>query len=157
MQEIRGEIAMTDTQTEQLTGRALDAAVAERVMGLKIAHHDWPCGRDPETGTYVAAPSLEEARELSWLYYERGPIQVCPRGCREPVPFYSRDIADAWTVHQKMIANWDTLWDYAREMLALNESSGALKIDIARSLLKALTPELICRAALAAVGGRDDG
>lgn len=164
MQEIRGEIAMTDTQTEQLAGRALDAAVAERVMGLKIADHNWPCGRDPESGAYVAAPSLEEAQELSWFYYERGPIQACPmgcrepiRGCREPIPFYSRDIADAWTVHQKMIANWDTLWDYAREMLALNESSGALKIDIARSLLKALTPELICRAALAAVGGRDDG
>jgi hypothetical protein len=33
MQEIRGEIAMTDTQTEQLTGRALDAAVAEHVIG----------------------------------------------------------------------------------------------------------------------------
>jgi len=72
-------------QTDKLTGRALDAAVAERVMGLKIAHHDWPCGRDPETGAYVAAPSLEEARELSWLYYERGPIQACPRDFREPM------------------------------------------------------------------------
>lgn len=30
---------------DKLTGRALDAAVAERVMGLKIAHHDWPSGR----------------------------------------------------------------------------------------------------------------
>jgi len=143
-------------QTDKLTGRALDAAVAERVMGLKIAHHDWPCGRDPETGTYVAAPSLEEARELSWLYYERGPIQVCPRGCREPVPFYSRDIADAWLVHERMIADWDTLWDYAREMNALVGSRGIRKIDVTMGLLQALTPELICRAALAAMGGRVD-
>jgi len=105
---------MTYDEVMALSGRELDAAVAERVMGHKALAH-------------------------------------------AQTPFYSRDIADAWTVHQKMIANWDTLWDYAREMLALNESSGALKIDIARSLLKALTPELICRAALAAVGGRADG
>jgi len=153
MQEIRGEIAMTDTQTEQLTGRALDAAVAERVMGLKIAHHDWPCGRDPETGTYVAAPSLEEARELSWLYYERGPIQVCPRGCREPVPFYSRDIAEAWPVHQRMLDTQPGEYAFAFQRLA------GLWDLWGRTLqaLKAITPELICRAALAAAGGRADG
>jgi len=154
----------TDTQTEQLTGRALDAAVAERVMGLAIADHDWPCGRDPESACYIAAPSLEEAQELSWFYYERGPIQACPmgcrepiRGCREPIPFYSRDIADAWLVHERMIADWDTLWDYAREMNTLVGSRGMRKIDVTMGLLQALTPELICRAALAAVGGRVDG
>lgn len=136
-------------ESKELTGRALDAAVAERVMGLKIAHHDWPCGRDPETGAYVAAPSLEEAQELSWPYCERGPVQVCPRGCREPIPFYSRDIEDAWMVHQRMIADWETLWDYARELNALVGSLGARKIDVAMALLKELTPELICRAALA--------
>ncbi|MGI6227314.1 MAG: hypothetical protein ACOYJ1_13775 [Peptococcales bacterium] len=153
MQEIRGEIAMTDTQTEQLTGRALDAAVAERVMGLKIADHNWPCGRDPESGTYVAAPSLEEARELSWLYYERGPIQVCPRGCREPVPFYSRDIAEAWPVHQRMLDTQPGEYAFAFQRLA------GLWDLWGRTLqaLKAITPELICRAALAAAGGRADG
>ncbi len=141
----------------RLTGRALDAAVAERVMGLAIADHNWPCGRDPESGAYVAAPSPEEAQELSWFYCERGPIQMCPRGCREPIPFYSRDIADAWLVHQRMIANWERLWDYAREINTLVGSRGIRKIDVTMGLLQALTPELICRAALAAMGGRDDG
>ena len=41
MQEIRGEIAMTDTQTEQLTGRALDAAVG--ITGLPKAHGVYEC------------------------------------------------------------------------------------------------------------------
>ena len=41
MQEIRGEIAMTDTQTEQLTGRALDAAVG--IQGLPKAHGVYEC------------------------------------------------------------------------------------------------------------------
>lgn len=113
MQEIRGEIAMTDTQTEQLTGRALDAAVAERVMGHKALAH-------------------------------------------AQTPFYSRDIADAWLVHERMIADWDTLWDYAREMNALIGSRGIRKIDVTMGLLQALTPVLICRAALAAMGGRSD-
>jgi hypothetical protein len=139
----------------RLTGRALDAAVAERVMGLAIADHNWPCGRDPESGAYVAAPSPEEAQELSWFYCERGPIQMCPRGCREPIPFYSRDIADAWLVHERMIADWDTLWDYAREMNALVGSMGARKSDVAMALLKGLTPEIICHAALVATARRD--
>ena len=41
MQEIRGEIAMTDTHTEQLTGRALDAAVG--IRGLPKAHGVYDC------------------------------------------------------------------------------------------------------------------
>jgi len=157
MQEIRGEIAMTDTQTEQLTGRTLDAAVAERVMGLEIAHHAWPCGRDPESGCYIAPQNLETAQEWAWLYDERGPVQARQHGYVEPIPFYSHDIADAWLVHERMIADWDTLWDYAREMNALIGSRGIRKIDVTMGLLQALTPELICRAALAAVGGRVDG
>ena len=139
------------TQTDKLTGRTLDAAVAERVIGLKIAHHDWPCGRDPETGAYVAAPSLEEARELSWLYYERGPIQACPRGCREPIPFYSRDIAEAWIVHQRMLDTQPGEYAFAfQRMTGLWDLWGRTL-----QVLKAITPELICRAALAAMTKHD--
>ena len=110
MQEIRGEIAMTDTQTEQLTGRALDAAVAERVMGHKALAH-------------------------------------------AQTPFYSRDIADAWLVHQRMLETQSGEYAFALQRLA------GLWDLWGRTLqaLKAITPELICRAALAAAGGRADG
>jgi len=42
-------------------------------------------------------------------------------------------------------------------MNALIGSRGIRKIDVTMGLLQALTPVLICRAALAAVGGRSDG
>ena len=143
------------TQTDKLTGRALDVAVAERVMGLKIAHRDWPCGEIFD-GAYVAAPSLKAAQEEPWYYPESGPVYKVSAyegspsiSTYELIPFYSRDIAEAWPVHLKMIADWETLWDYARELNALVGSLGARKIDVAMALLKELTPELICRAALA--------
>ena len=76
---------MTYDEIMALSGRELDAAVAERVMGHKALAH-------------------------------------------AQTPFYSRDIADAWLVHERMIADWDTLWDYAREMNALIGSRGIRKI-----------------------------
>lgn len=143
-------------ESKELTGRALDAAVAERVMGLKIAHHDWPCGEIFD-GAYVAAPSLKAAQEEPWYYPWSWPVyEPSPMSMYSPVPHYSTDIADAWMVHQRMIANWERLWDYAREINTLVGSRGIRKIDVTMGLLQALTPELICRAALAAMGGRVD-
>ena len=110
MQEIRGEIAMTDTQTEQLTGRALDAAVAERVMGHKALAH-------------------------------------------AQTPFYSRDIAEAWPVHQRMLDTQPGEYAFAFQRLAGLWDLWGHTLQV----LTALSPELICRAALAAMGGRVDG
>lgn len=152
------------TQTDKLAGRALDAAVAEQVMGLNVVAHDYPYGLDPRDGYIVPNPEVadEVAEGAPWFYNERGPVYLDPICESSPtitalevVPFYSRDIAEAWQVHLKMISDWDTLWDYAREMNALAGILGARKADVAMGLLKSLTPENICRAALAAVGVKD--
>jgi len=97
-------------QTDKLTGRALDAAVAERVMGLKALAH-------------------------------------------AEIPFYSRDIAAAWTVHQRMLDTQPGEYAFAIQCLAGLWDLWGRTLQV----LKAMTPELICRAALAAAGGRADG
>lgn len=141
------------TQTDKLTGRTLDAAVAERVMGLKIAHHDWPCGEIFD-GAYVAAPSLKAAQEEPWYYPWSWPVyEPSPMSMYSPVPHYSTDIAEAWPVHQRMLDTQPGEYAFAFQRLA-----GAWDLwGRTLQVLKAIAPELICRAALAAAGGRADG
>lgn len=98
-------------------GRALDALIAEQVMGLQVVARDWPCGYVPG-GEYEASPWPEG--RASW-YTDRGPICVHDGDlwppedlCDDdnpgliakvtPVPFYSTDIAAAWQVVEHMIA-----------------------------------------------------
>jgi hypothetical protein len=138
---------------DKLTGRALDAAVAERVMGLKIAHHDWPCGEIFD-GAYVAAPSLKAAQEEPWYYPWSWPVyEPSPMSMYSPVPHYSTDIAEAWTVHQRMLDTQPGEYSFGIQRLAGLWDPWGRTLQV----LKAITPELICRAALAAVGGRSDG
>lgn len=144
-------------KSEQLTGRALDAAVAEQVMALGPIIPDWPCGINEE-GCYVAAADEHEAKELPHIFSECGPAYVPPAlhgtpGAEpEPVPFYSRDIADAWLVHQRMLDTQPGEYAFAFQRL-----SGLWELwGRTLHVLRAITPELICHAALAAVGGRGD-
>ena len=96
-------------------GRKLDAEVAEKVMGLTVVSHDWPCGRDPECGFYEATHFIPP---IGGWFNEKGPViardeegwppqpsweedfgDAVPKdemsAYVEPVPFYSTKIADA--------------------------------------------------------------
>jgi len=95
--------------------RELDALVSEKVMGLHIYSHTWPCGYEPECGCYEAA-SIGASREYAW-HNENGPVfidQDCDGDIPwlEPVPFYSTDIATAWQVVEKMTEHVELEYDF---------------------------------------------
>lgn len=134
-------------------GRKLDALVAEKIMGLRVVAHDWPCGRDPEFGDYEAASFWEEEME------ERGPVYVPEDGSWppkylldvkahyayvEPVPFYSTDIAAAWQVVEKMIT------DKGLFCLTIDDESDGFWCHFGNCAHEAYgtAPEAICKAAL---------
>ena len=115
--------------TDELTGRALDAAVAEEVMGLNVVHRAWPQGYPPDSCQPEAMRfcTTEEAEALHaeprgpW-YTEAGPVHATSdddwppqewehgwgddtHHCMvEAVPPYSTDIAAAWQVVEKLTA-----------------------------------------------------
>ena len=96
--------------SEEVAGREIDVLVAEKVMGLTIAHRDWPCYTPPDGSTYEAAVE-DDGGAVPWGG-ERGPVYF--RGTPyvdngtpesawyEPVPFYSTDIAAAWLVVERV-------------------------------------------------------
>lgn len=70
------------------TGRELDALIAEKVMGLSLAH--MPDARDSKSGVIVSEISdsdvyFWDGRERDW----------------SPIPNYSTDVAAAWEVVEK--------------------------------------------------------
>ncbi len=98
-------------------GRALDALVAERIMGLNIVARDWPCGQDPEGGYYRAAMCREWGTGPDGLWGERDivfaddpddwpPYEVkgIDYKCAHvwPVPAYSTGIEAAWRIVETM-------------------------------------------------------
>lgn len=129
--------------TNELTGRVLDAAVAERVMGLTLGEPDWPCWRSYDDGSLNPHQIPARARDDD----ERHPVTITD-GYREVVPFFSTDIAAAWQVVERLRltvgyagnAGWyagpgeDGDWDCWSYFAVAQTAS-----------------EAICRAALAAV------
>lgn len=126
--------------SEQLTGRELDAAVAERVMGWWLCDDDgtWR-GSD---GSAIGGSGAFQAFEEEW----------------SP----STDIAAAWLVVSAMA---DKGWSARVESPALvsrdvrcmfsipheDEEFGQITAEVEAYAITA--PEAICRAALAAIGG----
>lgn len=101
-------------------GRELDAAVAERLMGQQVVGEAL-CWRNPEcTGLLVdlyqehdSMGGYNAGRQPVWVDHcscdiERDPDIAQIGGhstfCLEVVPFYSRDIAAAWQVVERLIA-----------------------------------------------------
>ena len=106
-----------------LSPRDLDVLIAEKVFHLKVVARDWPCGYDPECGHYAASYFLPPVGHW-WtgkdaVYIPEGDkwppertIEIDPEAEQvdpderfawvEPVPFYSTDIAAAWTVVEKV-------------------------------------------------------
>ena|SRR3990167_5839708 len=150
--------------------RELDALVSEKVMGLHIYSHTWPCGYEPECGCYEAA-SIGASREYAW-HNENGPVfidQDCDGDIPwlEPVPFYSTDIAAAWRVVEKLQESGLTLHLF-REPTGVwkhtNWQAEFYHLDIPvteREIVEAISPTVaraICLAALKALGVEvDDG
>lgn len=66
---------MRDYTPEQL--RKLDGLIEQHVFGHEIVCWDWPCGREPECGTYEASMSQNNGEDFRW-FIERGPVYVDP-------------------------------------------------------------------------------
>lgn len=91
-------------------GRELDALVAE-AMGVNVVARDWPCGYWPDGGGYDADTEAAHKNTAAW-FSDRGPVFAVgqgwpprllpgldrPMASVRPVPFYSTDIAAAWTI-----------------------------------------------------------
>src|SRR5512142_2017369 len=93
--------------SEYEAGRELDALVAER-LGLGPVERDYPCGIHPGCCEYEAPETRERATHFD---DERHPVYHV----RHPyyneavvVPWYSTDIAAAWTLVEKAseTGNW---------------------------------------------------
>ena len=151
-------------------GRELDALVAEKVMGLEIVHHEWPCGYLPDAQSKEAAhPNWDaafnikvplelrdpaDATDDAW-YGERRAVFAHRRidgsfAYVVPVPEYSTDLAAAWEVMARFLHDWQIDihgcaegWEVALLSQEGDEVFG--ESDTA--------PLAICRAALKAVGG----
>lgn len=103
--------------TDIPAGRELDAALAERVMGLRVVHPAWPCGYYPDgCSIEIMHAADDENREPDSWHTELRPIHQVREGdpdnsdthtyrflC-EVVPAYSTDIAAAWLVVERMRA-----------------------------------------------------
>jgi len=72
--------------------RKLDAEVAEKVMGLTVVTHDWPCGRDPECGFYEATHFIPP---IGGWFNEKGPVIASNEDGWPPEPSWEEDFGDA--------------------------------------------------------------
>jgi len=151
-------------------GRELDALISEQVMGIPVVCHDWPCGYSPDCGEYEAAmfvlkqdgkyisnsewnnsrgPVVAEYLDLDygWPPYEDAGICGGLIAHVEPVPFYSADIAAAWQIVEKLIANGATpqiYFSFGQWWVRLSGLGAAVGSET--------LPLAICRAALEAAG-----
>lgn len=157
---------------EHPANRCLDAWVAEEVMGLNVVSRNWPCGHTPDCGGYEA--SMQAEARYSW-YTEKDPVyweDVNSDGwgwppwvdedhgdliaCIEPVPFYSTDIAAAWSVVEKLgeLADRDILVEYCADgdrMCTIGRHYRGLWMKDVQAVA-ATIPLAICRVALKAMG-----
>ncbi len=96
--------------------RVLDAEIATKLFSLNVVADDWPCGYEPECGTYEADKFLPFT-ENCW-YTEHDYVYLLPDSkwppyhysnthpdelfaAVKPVPFYSSEITDAM-----LVINW---------------------------------------------------
>lgn len=135
-------------------GRELDALVAEKVMGEKLV---WA----------YPVPLIHDGRTVDWTYesgdgtqphsyrtYEFNIGNCYASACEQTtVPDYSSDISAAWAVVEKL-----------KELSKFSSKNPWLKFcdviagpwnDCVTIAIWELTPELICLAALKAVGHTD--
>ena len=159
-------------------GRKLDAEVAEKVMGLTVVSHDWPCGRDPECGFYEATHFIPP---IGGWFNEKGPViasdedgwppessweedfgDAVPKdevsAYVEPVAFYSTTMADA----EKVIKRLNELgFRVAVEWFKYQSGDKGVKVDVRNfrawvaGSIEATAPPAICLAALEAVETKD--
>lgn len=98
---------------EPSTGRALDVAVAERVLGLRVVARDWPCGYPPSGGPLEASywPEGDAFRRMpDAVWADRADdwppaVRVAggaPMAYVQPVPRYSSDWAAAGEVLERL-------------------------------------------------------
>lgn len=152
-------------------GRALDALVAERVMGLRVVATDWLCGYMPDGCGLEASSTLAGdgfCNEPHPVYAREG--GTWPPAKRDyapwthelfrdqlyadviPVPFYSTDIAAAWAVVER-VTSWGLYFKGTYEMVA-NETFAAAYLDYQGAINDGYAPTLaaaICLTALNAV------
>lgn len=117
-----GVVNVTREEIMQLTGRELDAAVAERVMG-------WKRG-DPKYG------------DMPW--YPPGTGRYLGGG-RMDLPEFSADIAAAWEVVEHLATPDEAL------MITYSKGTWVVAVgSVEASATSESAPEAICRAALLA-------
>lgn len=124
-------MSVTPTEIDALeAGRELDALVAEKVMGWQVIETDDCNGID----NY-------------WLSKDGQHVWLLPHDFEAALPSYSTDIAAAWAVVEKMVADgWD--WKASPDGWAFTKG---IKVAFAAGTSDIRTTLLICRAALKAV------
>ncbi len=154
-----------------MDNRELDCLVAEKIMGLQVVAHDWPCGYEPECGCYEADQTKEPNPiygRASW-YTETGPVYPAfpdgwpPRvdgyAAVTPVPHYSSDIAAAWPILEqfdswKINHNPGYPPEHAYRVILCRYPKPLPEADPGchAELHAATVPLAICRASLRALG-----
>lgn|ERR1051325_1469575 len=147
---------------KELSGRELDFAIAERVMGSLQNHKSsgWGRGRADASGIYTESHcaycgTLRDDSDLTWW----------SNSCAESAPRYGESIEAAMRVVERM---WESGWQVEmvnghklHTHIADNVSSWYVRFinnenDMNNWSAEADTPPLaICRAALTAVAQRD--
>lgn len=124
---------------QALTGRALDAAVAERVMG-------WVRCLGPDL---VAGPGSEL---IEWWGVAQQEGTQAVVACRDWQPY--ENIADAWRVVEKLVTHnrhfIDVRYNSTNDWTCVIDDDSEDRVAVSAPT----APEAICRAALAATEGR---
>lgn len=143
-------------------GRALDALIAEKVMGLNqpndfglIDKHTWQRDEDDEYCRYVCR------RCYTWseAWVKESELEVGP--CDVSPTHYSRSLSAAWQVVDWMKAhNYVFILEHALTRIDSNEGPwwcqcGGFDMSQRVSAYGQTAPLAICRAALAAVAPAD--
>lgn len=136
---------MTLHEIMGLSGRELDAAVAESLMGLRVVDRDWPCGREPECGCYEAALCREDEDAGDGWWTDRGPVYaerdggwppepfdrfngtVVMAAIVQPVPFYSSDASEADAVAKRVLSRGEWAQDLFFSALWLQAGAPAYR------------------------------
>lgn len=141
--------------------RAIDALVAEKVMGLGEIEHDYPCGIHPDCCEYEAPDTREQAsrwdddvRPIWREHHDNGWVQI------HVVSFYSTSIAAAWQVVERLLARrmypdlistqsqWKCIVDKYIELDEIDDNDINWPIEAEADT----APLAICLAALRVVG-----
>jgi len=148
-----------------------NALVAEKIIGITDFRKDWPCYISPEDGKLV--PWLEEWGDFTEgerdrdLFTERGLFFRNEYGILEAVPDYQGDIAAVWQVVEKLRDMW-TIATAKSDGIHGDFEHPFDDLRFFEHLHRAadrrwpwaflyVTPEIICLAALEALGVEEVG